>query len=334
MPDHTNTRRIFHDGAGQPERLEALTDWYSRRPELARVLVSSVDHLWQAIVTCGESGASDLRPGADEKRALLAHAGLLRGINLAMIVSWRPSGDTPVELEVFYPGFLAFAEASVVSLVARAITGESGASPDSRAYVHEVAARSRLLLATALRRGYGAGLAIDAGTIEPAGVAPAVGQTAIALASIVPTALRSLGQTALADPETRSAVKTAVLADSRRRPLAIPANIARYSPPFLTLMLGSLLRRWMEVGLATGEAGAGIAPLAGCLDDLACAWARIELDQVAGHLEHSLELRLFLADLTLTATAAGWQMSRLIAAAPFAPEVSAVPLANQHERPV
>lgn len=254
----------------RPELVERATGAYSRWPEAAEVLGSSLDSLWRAILLPEDDGP---RLAREQKAWLLLHAGLLRGFNLAMITAWRPSADSLADLDKLYPGLLAFGETlharSRTVLVARTAQHHV----DDRRVVESVTAESRALLQLGLERGYGLGFLVDAALDAPIipPDAPAVAVAALLLPMIETTAedddpgLRSIAERwngaesharraellseMLARTRSRHALEAAIGRASRARPLAVPGNVGRYSRAYVCTLLAYLLRWWVTIGL-------------------------------------------------------------------------------------
>jgi hypothetical protein len=322
-----------------PDLAASLIADRERQPEVQDVLRGSLDHLWRNILT-PEDGASPPVPLDSQRKSwLLLHAGLLRGVNLALITSWRASGDSLDDLERLYPGFLEYGVAlnSVVGRDASRLTTTPG---EDRQAVRRVADESRALLGLGLRRGYSLGFLLDIALsaeafgrdVEP-GVAIRRALAARALADDSETAATLATNGAVFDRETSQAALEAVLrsdeartefesvigAVSRERPLAVPATLGRYSEGFVCSMLAYLIAWWFAVGLAAGSAGGSPVTPASALgiwrhysvrrwvDEQSLLWARKEAAETLAAAGDADALRWRLAGLTQCAAALGWR---------------------------
>lgn len=103
---------VYAAALEQPGMVLAAADAQLRRAEAREVVESAFDSLWHTVFASNsgdDAGSLPLDPA--QKSWLLLHAGLLRGFNLAVITTWRPSGDTLALLDEFYPGFVGYGEA-------------------------------------------------------------------------------------------------------------------------------------------------------------------------------------------------------------------------------
>ncbi len=336
---------VYAAALRRPELVERAAAAYLRWPEATQVLDGSLDTLWRSILAPDEPDAAALPLDPAQKSWLLLHAGLLRGFNLALITAWRPSGDTLGALDGLYPGLLAYGE----GLLSRATAGlgdlrvPPGGDRDA---VGQVTVRARRLLRLGLERGYGLGFLVDAalavgrdGEYQPPGDLAAallreVGDegkgddpTLVAAADGLAAQLDRAGrQRVLGDlmgqPATRVALETTVARQSRVRPLAVPASIARFSSPYICTMLAFLLRWWLGVGLRLALAvrlGLADLPARGIvwerypvrlwLAEQAHRWAREEVAEVHALAGNATELRWRLAYLAQTMAAVGWALA-------------------------
>lgn len=330
----------------RPEIVERAAGAYSCWPEAAEVLGGSLDSLWQMILAPDDGGP---RLEREQKAWLLLHAGILRGFNLAAITTWRPSADSLVELDQLYPGLVAFGEALHARRHSSLVARTAGYHADDRRVVESVTAEARSLLQVGLEQGYGLGFLVDA-ALEGPNIppdAPAAGVAALLL-PLVETApadddpgllavaegfrgarshagRAALLSEALAAPRSRRALETAIGRASRARPLAVPANLGRYSRAYVCTLLAYLLRWWVTVGLRLGlveedgsveparpEAVCHRYPIRNWLAEQSIVWAREEVGEVLRLAGESSSLRWQLVYLAQQYCVVGWRLARAL----------------------
>ena len=270
--------RLFVHIVARPESsYQAAERFLELFPESRDILSSALQTLWDTLSNDGgetQSPASARAVWREARWRLLAQAGMLRGINLGLITSWRPSAETTDELDSLYSGSVACLEtlssAMATSLMRNDVTLEG--LQGTRAYVLKVNDRAKKTLTTALLIGYGTAFLIsDALDWQPELTEPLLRAPdptePVSLAPLAPDDpsqvevldrladgaggeevkqdLRSL----LEEPTVKAAAEKAMLEISRFHPVAIPRNLPRYSAAFVQDMLAYLLRWWLAVGL-------------------------------------------------------------------------------------
>ena len=329
----------------RPEIVERAAGAYARWPEAAEVLGGSLDSLWQMILAPDDSTP---RLEHEQKAWLLLHAGLLRGFNLAAITTWRPSADSLPELDGLYPGLVAFGEALHTRRHRTLVVRTARHHADDRRFVESVTAEARSLLRLGLEQGYGLGFLVDAaldGPMVPPD-APAAGVAALLLPLVETTpadddpgllAIAESWQGArshpdratllsetLALPRSRRALEEAIGRASRARPLAVPANLGRYSRAFVCTLLAYLLRWWVTVGLRLGlvesdgdveappEAVCHRYPIRHWLAERSIVWAREEVGEVLRLAVEPSSLRWQVVYLAQQYCAVGCRLARAL----------------------
>ena len=327
----------------QPDLAAALSVEREGAPEVAEVLLGSRDHLWRSILTPDDGGSTATPLDPTNKSWLLLHAGLLRGVNLALITAWRTSGDSLEDLQRLYPGFLEFG-AALHAVVGRDASRLAAVSGDDRQAVRRVAEESRALLDQGLRRGYSLGFLLDLALANDsdiddgaagvdasvllrrmlaARVIPDDAETAATLAANGAVFVREEAQVALEgvlrSPDARARFEAAIGEVSQVRPLAVPANIAKYSEAFVCSMLSYLIGWWFAVGLTAGSAGGAPTTPAAVfsiwrrysvrrwVEEQSLIWARQEAPETLVVAPDADALRWRLAGLTQCAAALGWR---------------------------
>jgi hypothetical protein len=337
---------VFAAVLQRPELVERAARAYSRWPESAEVLGGSLDSLWRTILAPDSESPTLER---EQKAWLLLHAGLLRGFNLALITAWRPSGDTLPALEAAYPGLLGFGEALHSQSRDLWVPRTSQHHVDDRRVVESVTAEARALLQRGLERGYGLGFLVDAALdgprIPPDSPPAAVATLLLPLVETSPSdddpGLRAVAESwpggltradrsailagVLADPLSRHTLEAAIGRETRARPLAVPANLDRYSPAYVCTHLAYLLRWWAAVGLRLGHAEAEEEatppsveatwhryPIRHWLAAKSIAWAREETGEVIRLSGVAASLRWQLVYLAQQYCAVGWSLARAL----------------------
>jgi hypothetical protein len=315
-----------------PVAVESVTATLLRHAEIGAILRNAREGLWQGLLHAPEPVASLSRV---EKRALIIQAGLLRGFNMALIVAWRPTGDSLVDLESFYPGFTAYAIAFARSH-ADDQSDDDAADDDSRAVVHAFEQDAKRLLRLGLSHGYGLGMLIsDALDADAAGAGAAVGGPATlpvisrddpVQAQICEGWIEALGRDGLhaavgdllSDQSTNRIIEGALTTVSRQHPLAVPETMERFSDAFVVEMLAFLLRWWADVGLRcrlqTLRGGASLPSgrqareryrVGAWLSAYTRDWATGELDDIRASMADATELRVGLVQRARLAVAFG-----------------------------
>jgi hypothetical protein len=270
--------RLFIHLAARPQlSYEAADRWLELNPETREVLSGALRTLWRTLNEDSNVLGNSEEPTPmtkDARRELLVQAGMLRGINLALITNWRPSADTVEELEALYGGSVAllatFSQMLAVTLARSDATYSSLAG--TREYVLKINERAKQALSTAIMVGYGTGFLVsDALDLTPeltdgilANEDPAatVGIPALPVDSaeqvrllelhadaLTPTTVREELRILLEEPRTHAAAERAMLEVSRYHPVSVPRNAPHYSVQFVEDMLTFLLRWWLGVGL-------------------------------------------------------------------------------------
>ena len=270
--------RLFLHVVARPElsfqMAERFLDLF---PEARTVLSSAIQTLWDTLANDSDDtqGLAQAVPiGREARWELMALAGLLRGVNLALITSWRPSAETTDELDRLYPGSMACVETLAKALGNSLVRSEASwqGLQGSREYVRKVNERAKQMLTTATLIGYGTGFLIsDALEWQPSSSEPILRSEDLTSLASLPTpppddmsqterleslageadgervkdSLRSL----LERTEVQKVAERAMLETSRHHPVAIPRNLPRYSAGFVEDMLSYLLWWWLGVGL-------------------------------------------------------------------------------------
>lgn len=290
-PVDSRLRAVYAAALAQPDLLDRASRAYRRWPEAIEVLEGSLDHLWNSILTPEDAAEATAPLAPVQKSWLLVHAGLLRGFNLALITTWRQSGDSLERLEALYPGFVEHGDA-LHSIATQIGAADRLAPPrtDDRRAVGLITVSARQLLRLGLDRGYGLGFLVDAVLDARAAARESSGLSAASPATgpigdkwtvaELATLLDAIDSTTRADdPRQIAAISwtrdldhvsrreallllsgaddyqllgETVARQSLARPLTVPAALARYSPAYVKTMVAYLMRRWLTVGLRLG----------------------------------------------------------------------------------